>query len=102
MSSMAEGIYLEEEDMTLIQFGLDTTPNHSYLSAWRGIIMNYLSECNTFPNSQERKTQAKNNFHKKCVQLLKLFCDFRNQMLDLRDKKEEELFGSSEDESHDE
>ncbi len=101
-SAMTEGIYLEDDDFRLIQFGLDTTPNHTYLSAWKGIIMNYLSECNTFPNSQERKTLAKNNFHKKCVQLLKLFCDFRNQMIDLRDKKEEELFGSSSEEDHDE
>jgi hypothetical protein len=99
MSSSTENIYLEDDDYKLIQFGLDNQPTHTYLSAWRGIIMNYLSECNTFPNSQERKALAKNNFHKKCVQLLRLFCDFRNQMADLREKKENELFGSSDEES---
>lgn len=97
-ASMAEGIYLEDEDLQLIQYGLDKHYNHSYLSAWKGIIMNYLTECNTFPNSTERKTQAKVYFHKKCVQLLKLFCDFRNQMICLRDK-EQDLFSSDEDAS---
>ena len=102
MSASIENIYLEDDDFKLIQFGLDNQPNHTYLSAWRGIIMNYLSECNTFPNSQERKALAKNNFHKKCVQLLKLFCDFCKQMVDLREKKDNELFGSSEDEDESE
>jgi hypothetical protein len=99
MSASTENIYLEDDDFKLIQFGIDNHPNHTYLSAWRGVIMNYLSECNTFPNSQERKAHAKNIFHKKCVQLLKLFCDFCNQMVDLREKKENELFASSEAES---
>ena len=101
---MTEGIYLEEDDFRLIQYGLDNHYNHTYLSAWKGIIMNYLSECNTFPNSTERKAQAKIQFHKKCVSLLKLFCDFRNQMMAQRDKLHEDLFGSSDDEtsSHEE
>ena len=60
--------------------------------------MNYLSECNTFPNSTERKAQAKVYFHKKCVQLLRLFCDFRNQMISLRDKQQNDIFNSSSDE----
>lgn len=80
-SAITENIFLEDEDYKVIQYALDNKPNHSYLSAWKGIIMNYLVECNIFPNSAERKTAAKNNFHKKCVQLLKLFCDFREQML---------------------
>ena len=100
-SAMAEGIYLEDEDFRIIQYSLDKQSNHSYLSAWKGIIMNYLSECNTFPNSTERKTQAKVYFHKKCVQLLRLFCDFRNQMVSLRDT-DDDLFNSSSDEDQDE
>ena len=97
MSSLAEGIYLEDDDFNVIQYGLDNQPTHSYLSAWRGIIMNYLTLCNTFPNSTEQKALAKNNFHKKCVQLLRLFCDFRNQMRGLRDVSSEEDSSSQEE-----
>ncbi len=97
-SAMQENIYLEEEEYQIIQYALDKHPQHSYLSAWKGIIMNYLVECNLFPNSAERKTAAKNNFHKKCVQLLKLFCDFRKHMCDIRDA---ELFGDSDSSGED-
>jgi hypothetical protein len=99
-SAITEGIYLEDDDYKLIQYSLDNHYNHTYLLAWRGIIMNYLSECNTFPNSTERKTHAKVYFHKKCVQLLRLFCDFRNQMISLRDKQND-IFNSSSDEDED-
>jgi hypothetical protein len=99
MSSMTEGIYLEDDDFHVIQYGLDNYPTHSYLSAWKGIIMNYLTLCNIFPNSNEQKALAKNNFHKKCVQLLRLFCDFRHQMRVLRDVQESsEEDASSQDE----
>ncbi len=99
-------IYPSIIDYKLMEYAVANNITHPYIQSWKNVITSYLSEFNIYHNSSERKNQIIANFNRRAAILLRLFCQFKKQIIPkfLAEQEEveenEDIFGEEDNEDN--